>query len=144
MKHLSIIVLLLMLMGCKEEKKEEKKGVIGKYVYMGSHSDLHTNRNCIFTGNLIDTCVILTTHLQRICLECVNDKQYERLLNISRRNEKKKKYFDLFSEKYNMGEFEHFSRGVEDSEYRMGLYDYMKEEFKLNDYESFSRDLLDK
>lgn len=100
MKHLSIIVLLLMLVGCKEEKKEVKTAsVIEKYVFLDSDSILHTTKDCFFglrvedenenytlkPVQFIDTFTLNSTHMKRLCPDCVEDYQYEKMLEIVNR-----------------------------------------------------------
>lgn len=105
MKHIVYIALFSMfLLSCNHEKEKTTEPVherLGKYVYVDDNDILHIDPVClrlrhgnddkgheIYAKHPIDTSqfIIKNPEYFRVCSRCVGDKEYERLLRISKRN----------------------------------------------------------
>ena len=98
------VLFLLCLFSCsnhKEQKQNVKDNHLGKYIYRDDNFIHHINPNCtklnygtddaghrIYAKHMIDTAefVIVDPQNFRVCTHCVNDKEYEHLLQISYNN----------------------------------------------------------
>ncbi len=99
---ISIICLIFIFWSCSTQKDEEKTFTLGKYIYEDDSHVIHSNENCIkllfggdnngksnYAKHLVDTLnfVIPDINKFRVCSMCVNDEIYEKLLEISNRND---------------------------------------------------------
>lgn len=95
-------VLSILLLSCQkhEAKVSEPKG-LGKYIYRDDNDIYHIEADCVklrrgkddaghdlYAKHLMDTSNFIITHHEyfRVCSHCVNDSEYEHLLQISDNN----------------------------------------------------------
>lgn len=98
----SLIALGIISCGKTDEKKEIVKRDLGKYVYVDDNNTVHVNPHCyrlirgkddkghdIYAKHPIDTLEFVITDKEyfRVCTRCVEDSIYERLVEISNRNQ---------------------------------------------------------
>lgn len=96
----------LAVTSCSEHYKhpEKTESKLGKYVYIDYNRTLHVDRKCIsnlsqnsktvgermqyMEGGIrfIDTMYLTTSNYYNFCPICVDDKSYERIMNIVNRN----------------------------------------------------------
>lgn len=79
--------------------KSANADAIGQYVYRDDNYVIHSDSECknllrgkdehghdIYSKEYIDTLSFVTPDCFRVCSECVSEKEYEHLMNISKRN----------------------------------------------------------
>lgn len=178
MAAISLLILAIMAVACgggqeqesvEQDSFEHERGgmlwKLRKYIYRDDNNVFHVEPNCIklregkdeeghdiYAKHPIDTAdfyiKIKDAPYFRVCANCVSDRQYEKLLEISERN---KQYVDervwlyrkFVDANYDVPDFDTFCANLPDQETRKRLYNIAKEEGWISDLSiaDFSRAL---
>lgn len=138
-----IIATILFLCPACSQKEQTKQDSyeIGKYVYIDGNAIIHIRDNCfklkfgkdehghsIYGKEIVDTSDFVFTDYMRLCVRCVDDRNYEHLIKISQRNkeyeiDRKWLYNHFNNAGYEMDSYELFLTNLSDPIRRKKLYD---------------------
>lgn len=130
---------------------------IGKYIYRDDNGVCHINPRCnalrygkddkgheIYAKHPMDTSefVIINHEHIRVCSRCVDDKAYEKIITISRRNileSRRWLYNKLVEADYDMPDYETYDSRLDDFEVRRDLFRIAREEqWYVGTFDEFS------